>query len=90
MAQFPLDEPGKTTLASICEAAQSRHDYRTRNMDLFWGGEKREKVIFKSTVINFLTLVQSAWSQDTSRASMLDFQQKFLRFLKKIKAGMRK
>lgn len=90
MAQFPLDEPGKTTLANICEAAQSRHDYRTRNMDLFLGGKKREKVIFKSTVINFLTLVQSARSQDTSRASMLDFQQKFLRFLKKIKAEMRK
>lgn len=37
--------------------------------------EEKKKVIFKSTVINFLTLVPTAWSQDTSRASTLDFQQ---------------
>lgn len=43
MTQFPLDEPGKTSLASICEAAQSRHDYRSRNMDLFLRGRKRKK-----------------------------------------------
>lgn len=75
MAQFPLDETGKTSLADIRETVQSRHDYRSRNMELFFGGRKRKKVIFKSTVINFLTLVRSARSQNTCRASMLDFQQ---------------
>lgn len=37
--------------------------------------EEKKKVIFKSTVINFLTLVLTAWSQDISRASTRDFQQ---------------